>query len=170
MISFMVISAPRCGTTWAGNWLTTDATLCLHDPLFERHYQELDAYPTSKMLGVACTGMAYFWEWVDKHPARKVILHRDESEINASLAAIGLPPVEKFLLKNLDRIQGMHVDWRNLFDSPRTIYEYLTQLPFDYERHELLKNIEMQPQFSGLKVGREVTRRLATEMRAAMEA
>ena len=169
MIEFMLIAAPRSGTTWAANWLTTDTTLCLHDPLFTHHYSELDSIRTGKTLGISCTGAACFREWVNKHPARKVVLHRNRHEINASLAAIGLPEVPPSYFDALARIKGMHADWRDLFDSPRTIYEHLTQLPFDAERHALLCDIEMQPEFGRLKVGPEVTRRLLNEMHAAVE-
>ena len=166
MMEFMVIAAPRSGTTWAANWLTTDTTLCLHDPLFTLHYTELDAYPTKKNFGISCTGIAVFTDWVNAHPARKVILHRDLTHVNQSLSRIGLPPIEKTYIDKLDTIDGMHCDWMDLFVNPRAIYEHLTQLPFDPERHALLKDIEMQPQFAGLNVRRDVTASLFNEMRA----
>lgn len=166
----MLIAAPRSGTTWAANWLTTDTTLCLHDPLWTRHYTELDAIQSSKRLGVSCTGLYLFPEWVNRHPARKVILHRPLPEINASLEEIGLPAVTPESHASLDLIDGLHFNWRDLFDAPRKIYEYLTGLPFDEERHALLLDIEMQPNFAGLKVGRDVTRRLIGEIQAAQGA
>lgn len=168
MIEFMLIAAPRSGTTWAANWLTTDKTLCLHDPLFTRHYTELDDIESGKRLGVSCTGLFMFPEWVNGHKARKVILHRDLNEINASLEAIGLAGISREYHNRLDLINGIHLDYQDLFDSPRPIYEYLTGLKFDEERHAMLLDIEMQPKFSGLKVGREVTRRLINEIRESL--
>ena len=105
MIEFMVIAHPRSGTTWAANWLTTDTTLCLHDPLAYRHYAEWDDFESSKMLGVSDCGVCAFPDFLNSHPARKVILHRDRKEIAESL---GMP---EFLLSpdHLDEIQGMHV-------------------------------------------------------------
>lgn len=165
MIEFMVIAAPRCGTTWASNWLTTDETLCLHDPLYTRHYTELDGIESKKVLGVSCTGLYHFPEWVSSHPARKVVLHRPLAEINESMDAIGLPLVTQGDLDRLHRIDGLHLDWRAMFDSPALMYEYLLQMEFDPERHAELKGIEMQPNFIGLSVGKEVTRRLIEELK-----
>ncbi len=166
MIEFMVLALPRSGTTWASNWLTTDATLCLHDPLYRYHYAELDAIKSDKMIGVSCTGLYHFGEWVNKHPARKVILHRPLNEINDSMRAIGLPELSAEEEEKLNRIDGFHTRWTDLFTYPDPVYEYLLQKPFDAERHAELKMIEMQPQFAGLTINREVTRKLVSELRS----
>ena len=177
MISFMLLAAPRSGTTWASNWLTTDSTICLHDPLFTRHYTELDGIQTSKIpgiqtrktLGVACTGLALFPEWVNAHPARKIVLHRDIDEINESLEAIGLSEISVDFILKLESLDAIHLPWTDLFEKPKFIYEYLLEMPFDAERHALLKEIEMQPNFEGLTVGKDVTRKLLGEIRQARE-
>ena len=160
----MLLASPRSGTTWAANWLTTDKTLCLHDPLWTHHYSELDGIESDKRLGLSCTGLYLFPEFVNNHPARKVILHRDLSAINASLDAIGFPMITQQQHKMLDQIDGLHFDYKDIFSKPMAIYEYLTGLPFDTERHAFLLDIEMQPKFSGLKIGREVTRKLINEL------
>lgn len=162
MIEFMVIAAPRSGTTWAANWLTTDTTLCLHDPLFQHHYSELDAIPSKKMVGVSCTGLYNFPEWVNAHPARKIILHRDLKEINQSLAAIGLPELAS--ISGLDAIEGYHCDWMDIFERPAGLYEHLLGKEFDAERHKYLAEIEMQPKFSKLPVNHALTHRLIHEL------
>ena len=164
MIEFMLIAAPRCGTTWAANWMTTDTTMCLHDPLYKHHYTELDDIKSGKVLGVSCTGLYNFPSWVNSHPARKVILHRPLNEINVSMAAIGLPTISASDVVRLDQIEGLHLDWRALFDDPKPMYEFLTWKEFDAERHAELKDIEMQPNFAGLSVGKEVTRRFIEEL------
>ena len=169
MVEFMVLSAPRCASTWCSNWLTTDTTLCLHDPLFTRHYLDLDDIRTTKRLGVACTGLAYFPEWVNAHPARKIVLHRDINEINESLEAIGLSEISVDFILKLESIDAIHLPWTDLFEKPKFIYETLLELPFDAERHALLKEIEMQPNFEGLTVGKNVTRKLLAELRQAQK-
>lgn len=163
MIEFMILAAPRSGTTWVANWLTTNNTLCLHDPLWKHHYNALDKIESKKVLGVACTGLYMFPDFVNYHPARKIILHRDEQEINESLNAIGLPPVSN-TERDLKKIAGYHLDWREVFMNPRGIYEYLTGFEFDEERHAFLKEIEMQPYFAGLKINKEVTLTLLNEL------
>jgi len=164
MIEFMVLSAPRCGSTWCANWLTTDTTLCLHDPLFTRHYTELDEIQTEKHLGISCTGLALFPEWVNKHPARKIVLHRDINEINESLSDLGFPEVDIDFILKLESIEAIHLPWTDLFDRPDFIHETLLQLPFDAERHALLKEIEMQPKFDKLTVNHDVTRRFLNKI------
>lgn len=168
MVEFMVLSAPRSASTWCSNWLTTDKTLCLHEPLFTRHYTELDGIQTTKRLGVSCTGLAYFPEWVNAHPARKIVLHRDINEINESLDAIGLPEISVDYIRKLESIDAIHLPYTDLLENPKFIYETLLELPFDegcIERHALLKEIEMQPNFEGLTVGKNVTRKLIAEIR-----
>jgi hypothetical protein len=85
-------------------------------------------------------------------------------EINESLFNIGLPPLDDKTYNKLMLIDGIHLDYREIFTNPKGIYEYLTELPFDPERHEFLMEIEMQPKFSGLKIGHEVTRQLFKEL------
>lgn len=167
MLSFMVLAAPRSGTTWCANWLTTDATLCLHDPLWTHQYTELDAIESPKMLGISCTGTALFPDWVNSHPARKIILRRDLKEVDDSLERIGLTPCSKQWDGVLERIMGVHVEWTDIFDRPKEIYEYLLDREFDPERHAQLVEMNVQPEFSRLTINRDVTARLLREVSQA---
>lgn len=164
-IQFMVLGAPRSGTTWASNWLTTDRTLCLHDPLAKWTKDELLTLESSKVLGVSCTALALFPNWVNAHPARKVILRRPLSEIDVSLSHIGLPAASHAWNGVLDRIEGVHIDWREMFQRPRAIYEYLLDLPFDPERWAALRETNVQPHFDGLTINPAATKRLMEELR-----
>jgi hypothetical protein len=141
MISFMVVAAPRSATAWVSNWLTTDKSLCYHDPLFDCRYEELDALVNDRIIGMACTGAALFPEFINAHPARKVILHRDKKEIDASLKALNLPTDYH---ADLHRIRGEHCQWRDVFDRPKIIYEFLLNQKFDAERHRLLCKLNVQ--------------------------
>ncbi len=167
-IEFMLLAAPRSGTTWAANWLTTDTTLCLHDPLLKWMKDELDTLESHKKgrrLGIACTGLAMFPEWVNAHPARKIILHRPLTEIDASLQSMGMTPCSNHWQGVLDRIDGVHLSWSDLFERPQYIYEYLLDLPFDPERWALLREINVQPHFEGLTINPQATQRLMNELR-----
>lgn len=170
MIDFMILGLPRSGTTWAANLLTTDTTICLHDTLLTTHYTELDKIEKGgKRVGVACTGLYRFPEWVNAHPAKKVALFRPLEEVNKSLADIGLMGVGVDDLAELRKIKAAPFYWADLFVPSlcAMICESLG-VPFDADRHAELVNIEMQPKFSGLKVGAEVTRRLVEEMQRAL--
>ena len=169
MLDFMIIGLPRSGTTWAANWLTTDTLHCLHDPLYTTHYSDWDTKLVipGRATGVSCTGIWRWTDWLNQHPAHKVLLHRDLGEIADSMRAIGLPTLDLEAGEQLlQSVEGYHVDYADLFDPDvaETIWTYLTGQPFNKERHRELVNIEMQPKFSGLSVGPEVTRRLLEEL------
>lgn len=165
-IEFMIIAAPRSGTTWAANWLTTDSTLCLHDPLAYRHHTEWDLMASGKMMGVSDTGVSVFHQWLNAHPARKVILHRDRGEIAKSL---GIP---EFLdtPDDLPNVNGMHVHYTELFDAPKKIYEFLLQREFDQGRHEELRKIRMQPTSESMTLDKDLVVRLIREMKGLSHA
>jgi hypothetical protein len=167
MIDFMLIAAPRSATTWASNWLSTDTTLCLHDPLLKWTRDELDGIESMKRLGVACTGLALFPEWVNAHPARKVILHRDLSEVDDSLKRIGMTACSAQWEGVLDRIEGIHMPWEAMFDpfQAQYIYEFLLDRPFDPERWAVLREINAQPHFQAVTVNHAATARLMAELR-----
>lgn len=147
----MLLAAPRSGTAWAANWLTTDTSLCLHDPMFKHTHAELDARPGERTLGIACTVSALLE--INQHPARKVILHRDPAEVRASMAILGIRGDYDF--HALDRVEGQHHDWMDLFNNPKPLYEYLLERPFDEERHDLLRRLNVQNWFliSELQMG-----------------
>lgn len=174
-LDFMVIGLPRSGTTWAANWLTTDDTHCVHDPLYHTHYTDWDInarfkHAEREFTGVACTGVWRWDGWLNQHPARKVVLHRSVREVNDSLRRLGLPEVERSADSQLDKVQGLHVNYRTLFDEDgaRRIWKYLLPgRPFNRARHEELVAIRMQPDFMRVVVDPEVTRRLMREVEEA---
>jgi hypothetical protein len=142
----MVIGAPRSGTAWASNWLTTDTVECLHDPLWDYHYRDLDAITIPlKSVAIACTGMGYFADWANRHQCPKVILHRPKHEIDASLEELGLPPCPERLIHGLWRLEGKHVRWTELFDysSAFAIHEWLGLGALDVRRWKYLKDMRV---------------------------
>ena len=165
-IEFMLLAAPRSATTWAANWLTTDTTLCLHDPLWQWAKEELDGIRSRRRIGLSCTGLALFPEWVNAHPARKVILHRDLSAVDESLKRIGMTVCSDQWNGVLDRINGVHLEWSELFTRPQYIYEYLLDSPFDPERWAVLREMNVQPHFQAVTVNQSATARLMAELRA----
>jgi hypothetical protein len=144
MISFMVLSAPRSASAWVSNWLTTDTTLCIHEPLARWKPDELDQIESEKTLGVACTVLALQPDFVNAHPARKVILHRPLAEVRSAMKALRIEG--DYDPKALNRIEGLHCDWREVFLAPEAIYNYLLEKPFDAERHRELLNLNIQNQ------------------------
>jgi hypothetical protein len=143
MLRFMVLGAPRSATAWTANWLSSDGRVCLHDAMWDHHYTEMDSL--AHVWGVACTGLAYFPEWVNEHRCPKVVLHRPIGEINRSLQALGLPWVNPKLVDNLWKCQGLHVNWTELFraEGAREIHEHLQVGAFDEQRWKMLKDLKV---------------------------
>lgn len=172
MIDFMVIALPRSATTWAANWLTTDQIYCAHDPLGTVHYSEWDTdtvlFPRGQgmKLGVACTTIWNWPEWVNDHPARKVILHRDFAEIQASLERTGLPQMPPEAGQALDKLEGEHIPYTDLFDpaAAENLWTFLTGMPFNGARHKTLVEMSVEQKFDRLTIDPEVTKRLISEL------
>lgn len=177
MLDFMIVGLPRSGTTWAANLFTTDFVLCHHDPLYHTHYSEWDEkFEAPVPVGVSCTGIWRWREWLNAHPARKLILERDIQSIYTSMTEIGMNVSMDELEDNeqaLRQVIGLHVPHSDLFDPEKccALWDYLMdgRAPFNWARHKLLVDIEMQPKFSGLSIGKEVTKRLMTELYSAMD-
>lgn len=176
MLDFIIVGLPRSGTTWASNLFSTENVLCHHDPLYTTHYNDWDeALPKGVVkTGVSCTGIWRWPDWVNQHKSRKVILHRDLNEIEKSMRQIGLPPLDfPSAEKQLQSLKGLHIDYTDLFNSKKCcdIWNYLLEgaVPFGVERHKLLIDIEMQPKFAGLTVGKDVTRKLMIELASILE-
>jgi hypothetical protein len=162
-IRFMVLGGPRSATTWAANWLTTDTTFCLHDPLLEYTKRNLDILTIpGKEVGISCTSTLLFPEWFLKHPARKIILYREPEEVNLALEALGLAKLD--IAAHNGRVHGAVKagielwNWDAVFDkwAARQIWKHLLpHVPFDEYRHDLLTQFNIQPQWRRLPVGKE---------------
>lgn len=175
MIDFMVIAGERSGSTWAANWLTTDTTICIHDPLYRWRLEELDGiYPLmERRKGISCTALQLAPRWVNAHRARKVILHRPAAEIAASWGNLVYPIPETDCRGTEDRlleISGLHVQYRDLFDphSARDIAKYLG-VPFDLHRHIELVQMNVQPHWAAVKIEKRPVRELVERIRSVLE-
>ncbi len=163
MIEFMVIGPPRSGTTWSANWLTTDTTLCIHGPSGKIHRSLWDKIESKRTIGIADTVISRFYEWLNKHPARKVILHRSSKEVCESVG-MQLVPDDVWCL---DKVHGMHVDYLELFNNPKPIYEFLLQKEFDSERHIMLKSFQINTMSHKVKLDKNIFLQLMEDLKNA---
>lgn len=168
MLDFMIISLPRSASTWAANWMTTERAFCRHDPLWMTSPDQLDreivALAGPRLAGIACTGLWRWPEWINRHLARKLILHRDSAQIRASLDRLGLPRLPIAAARQLSQIEGTHVDWLELFDPARAaaIWEFLTAgaIAFDQARHRELCAMRIDPAMGKVERDLALNRRL----------
>lgn len=167
----MVLSAPRSGSTWCANWLTSERTLCLHDPLLTFSERELDGIPCDRTLGIACTALPLLTDWVNKHPARKVILHRPMKEVNKSLRSIGLSELSERWDGVLDKIEGRHYEWSDMHKAhyAGAAYQFLTGLPFDAARWKLLVSLHVEPEFNRVHVKPDRARAFRRQIQDALK-
>lgn len=124
-----------------------------------------------KVLGISCTATAFHApKWAKAHTARKVIVHRDFTDINYSLASIGLPPLDPTAWSDaLGAIDGFHVSYRDIFarnsQTLRKIWEHLfPELHFDAQRTHQLKAYSVQPHFDLVQWRPEIGQRLMGEV------
>lgn len=172
MISFMVLGGPRSATTWVANLLTTDHTLCLHDPLLEytRAYLDQIVIP-GKKLGISCTSALLFPEWLAAHRAKKIILYREPREINVALEQLGLTPIDPHKhaarLNLLPDVRVYH--WESVFHgaTAAAICRYF-DVPFCPHRHNELRGMNIQPQLNRLPLGGEAVQELSERVSALL--
>lgn len=168
----MVTGLPRSATTWAATWLDAERTTCVHDPLYRWHYEDWDEAlgDAGRIAGASCTGIWRWPGWLNAHPARVLVLRRPLAEVNASMAAIGLPALSRADEAALDLVEGLHVPHADLFDPDRAerIWGYLTggAAPFDPARHGRLARVMMEPDMPRVlaEADPRLNRRLAEEL------
>lgn len=171
MINFMILGGPRSATTWAANWLTTDTSVCLHDPLLEYRLEHLQRITfDGKRFGISCTSSLLYPDWVNQQRCPKVILYRDVKEINNSLRALGLVElIESRHMKRLYNIKGAKiVPWEYLFlpTGAKMIADHLG-VPFDACRHDILMQMRIEPHWKRLNVGKQAVTDLIQRIKEA---
>lgn len=169
-LHFMILGFPRSGTTWAANLLTTSKTHCVHDPLYRWHYTDIDKelanIARSKTVGISCTGLWRWPEWVNAHPSRKVVLHRDTGGVRDSLSKKGLCGFEETDDSALWLINGEHYNYDDLFNVTlaRDIWSYVTTEEFDEVRYAELVRSRVEPTPAAMTGDPELYNRLAFEL------
>jgi hypothetical protein len=152
MIDFAVISGERSASTWTANWLTTDDTICYHDPMLRWTLDELSHLKVpGKRVGISCTAQGHFPEWINRQLCPVIVLHREHAEIEASWSKIGVQPFQS--KPDLTLVAGSHWTWASVFspEVAKAMWEYLIPgKPFDLGRHHELVNMHVQPYFLGL--------------------
>lgn len=168
MIDFMVLGGPRSATTWVANLLTTDNTLCMHDPLLQytRAYLDQIVIP-GKKLGISCTSSLMWPEWLNLHPAKKIILWRHPDDINLALERLGLTKLDPY--KHCERINALKgvrlYHWEQVFNgaTAQEICKYLG-VPFCPHRHNELRSMNIQPQLNRLPLHKNAVLELSARV------
>jgi len=153
MLDFMVIALPRSATAWTANFLTTERSMCWHEPLISHDLADLDEMKMSGRFGIADTQLCLLGaEELNRHKARKLIIHREFEPVAASLTKLNLPlahGVADALAQAAERlydIEGWHLPYDGLFKAHtfQPAFEWLTNMQFDKARHAMLKDMNVQ--------------------------
>lgn len=154
MSPFFITGMPRSRTAWLANWLTTDRSLCVHDPV-----GSVVPVIGGKLVGVSGPEVCCAWDsfraaWPDspwlvvtradaKYAFKRVLSEHMEIpdqfdtwwagrlELLAQIVADGGARVLSVKFEDLDREETARTIWRHL----------LPELPFDRERWELLNDL-----------------------------
>jgi hypothetical protein len=164
----MVLGGPRSATTWASNWLTTDTTHCIHDPLLLYTIPQLAQITIpDRKIGVSCTSLMLYPEFVNAQRCPKIILFRDIDEINTSLRRLGLVELGGMShLARIDAVKGAHLfQYEQLFEpkTARKIAEILG-VPWDPYRHDLLRQMRIEPMWRHLDMGTQAVHDLVAKL------
>lgn len=167
MLSFLVIAAPRSGTAWTANWLSTDRSLCYHGLSGRVERSRWDALDGAQIIGTAETALWHAKGWIAAHCARKLIIHRSAQAICESIQMPELAPRISYIQHGLRSIEGMHVEFDELFEHPRPIFEHLLGFEFDAQqqrRHEALKQLQVTCMPKRMTFDVALVRKLAAEI------
>ncbi len=143
-LDFIVLGYPRSATTWIANWLTTDRSLCLHDPF---SLGMPLAWPRDcRLRGISCTGSYLLRGWLDDYRCPIAIIERDRAQCDASLERIGY--TGNIPTANLDSMRGYRIAFDDLWqeEAAQALWSHLLpDLQFDVIRYRLLRDMQVQP-------------------------
>jgi len=157
MIDFALVGLPRSGTTWFANWLTTDRSLCLHDPFAQGLP---DSWPKDdRRRGISCTLAYLIPGWLERVGCPVAVIERDPSECQESAEKLQFPtevhaPNDACmtLRKSLDLTDGRRWQYTDIWneEKARDLWAFLLpEIPFDAIRYRELRRMQVQPYMPG---------------------
>lgn len=144
-LDFIVLGLPRSGTTWLANLLTTQQSLCLHDPFATRLPEQITG--DGRRLGVSCTGMYLMSELLAQQHCPVAVIDRPVEACQASVEKLGLGSIGP-LKPALDRVKARRFAFDDLWDEyqARRLWIYLMPgIPWDGHRYRLLREMRVEP-------------------------
>lgn len=145
-------------------FLTTEASVCLHEPISRLlriedlilEYEALEGV----FKGFSDSGLGFWLEWILKEiQPRTLIIDRDIEEVEQSLVEMkmGLPKTNacQLLQVELQKFKNhplvLWVPFNDLNSRMKEIWEHLMPgLPFDQERCDTLCSVHLEPKVADL--------------------
>jgi len=145
-MSFFILGLPRSRTAWLANFMTYDGSFCYHEGI--NGCYSVDKYREKlKGKGDSTTGAALLD--LDKYfpDSKKVIIESDpQKSIDYSIETYGEANIGwiHHLEDRLSAQKGLRVHYDDIDRNLESIWGYLTDKPFNYERAEMLRPLNIQ--------------------------
>jgi len=145
---FIIMGLPRSRTAWLSNFLSYDGLFCYHEGL--NGCKTLKDYflKLGKNIGDANTGLYQFnFEKYLFSNTKIIVIDNDvEPAIEYARQTYGTDITTDIIKwkKRLDNIKGLHIPFHDIDINLETIWTYVTDIPFDGERAEVLKGLNIQ--------------------------
>lgn len=167
MIDFIITGFPRSGTTWLANYLSTDDSICHHDPLNKAHYRDWNDRlgVMGKKTGVSCTGIWRWPEWLNEQSSKKVVIHRKITDVRSSMHRIGLPPIPTHHRHALKHINALHIEFDTLFTLKqiKLVTDYL-EVRWQPDRAAELLKMRIEPKPGQVNINQALNVQLKKEL------
>lgn len=146
-MNFFVIGLPRSRTAWLANFLTYDNNFCYHEGI--EGCQSIEEYKKKlgNNKGDSCTALMLLDMNKEFPDAPKVIIESDvERSIEFAKEKYNIDNPEYFyaLKDKLDKIDGLRINFEDINDRLKDIWEHLFDTPYDEERGSLLREMDIQ--------------------------
>jgi len=145
--NFFVLGLPRSRTAWLANFLTYDGMRCHHEGTNECHSLKQYQFLLADDEGDSNTGLVIIDIKKFFPDAKIVIIDSDpDKAIEYSRRTFGMDCAENILImkEKLDAMGGLHVALEDINLRLLDIWDYLTGLPFDDSRANMLINMDIQ--------------------------
>lgn len=147
MNNFFVVGLPRSRTAWLANFLTYDGYFCYHEGVDGCSTIQEYKNKLGNDKGDSCTALMMLNLQKEFPEAPVLIIESDvKRAINFTKETYGkdLSKELKQLKEQMTFMKGLRIPVESINDSLEEIWSYLIGTPYDKERGDLLKQLNIQ--------------------------
>ncbi len=148
----IVTGYPRSRTKWFSEFLSTDTSKCLHEPIFES-YVDLFRFIKDGIFNLSDSSLILVWEQIAQisKDIKFVLVKRDRAEVEKSLATIGLM-IEPWALnmaeKHIEQLEKqkncLTINFEDINSRYQEIFKFVHGYNCPIQNAELVsKNIQL---------------------------
>ena len=147
MGNFFVVGLPRSRTAWLANFLTYENNFCFHEGIDGCSTIEQYKNKLGKNKGDSCTGLMLLNLNKEFPNAPVVIIETDiERAVEFSKETYGKDLTKEMQIakEQMKFVKGLRIPLDSINDCLEEIWSYLIGTPYDKERGDLLKKMNIQ--------------------------